>query len=323
MHALLCHPSSEALDSLLDQLTQAGFKVSVSENEDLKLSAEEIGPIQFLFLHRGKEAGWKPPAHHLTSLLQQPHAIVALVDDVDSHHFLLLLEAGFDEVLRIASEGTAIHERLNVLATRLKPSPDTQDTTIALQESLAKASAVLETTVDGIITIDERGKIESYNASAALIFGYSFDEVEGRNVSMLMPAPYKQDHDDYLRSYQDTHQRKIIGIGREVIGQRKDGSTFPMELAVSEVLLTDRIIYTGIVRDISKRRGLENELLRMSEQERARIGRDLHDGLGQTLTGIGLISQNIAQQLEKAGSPSAKQVAEISTLIKEADQEAH
>jgi PAS domain S-box-containing protein len=190
----------------------------------------------------------------------------------------------------------------------------------ARRESEAQARAILETTVDGIITIDAEGTIESFNPAAETIFGYDEEEVIGNNVKMLMPPPYREEHDEYLRSYHETGRRNIIGIGREVTGRRKDGSTFPMDLAVSEVELDDRTIFTGIVRDISERRRLEKEILNVSEEERRRIGQDLHDGLGQMLTGIGLLSQDVARQLDDEGHERADDMVEITEHIKEADQ---
>ena len=190
----------------------------------------------------------------------------------------------------------------------------------AQRESEAKAQAILETTVDGIITIDAEGTIESFNEAAEDIFGYEAGEVIGENVNVLMPSPYREEHDEYLRSYHETGRKRIIGIGREVRGRRKDGSTFPMDLAVSEVELGDRVIFTGIVRDISERRRLEKEILNVSEEERRRIGQDLHDGLGQMLTGIGLLSQDLTRQLEEEGHERAEDLAEITDHLKEADQ---
>ena len=190
----------------------------------------------------------------------------------------------------------------------------------AQRESEAKAQAILETTVDGIITIDAEGTIESFNQAAEDIFGYDAEEVIGENIKTLMPSPYREEHDEYLRSYHETGRKRIIGIGREVKGKRKDGSTFPMDLAVSEVKLGDRTIFTGIVRDISERRRLEKEILNVSEEERRRIGQDLHDGLGQMLTGIGLLSQDLARELEEEDHDRADDVAEITEHIKEADQ---
>ena len=192
----------------------------------------------------------------------------------------------------------------------------------ALRESEDRIRTMLDTTVDGIITIDTRGRIESFNQAAERIFGYTVEEVVGQSINMLMPAPYREEHDEYMSSYLETGQAKIIGIGREVTGLRKNGKTFPMELAVSEVRTKGRLIFSGIIRDITKRRKLEQEILRISEQERRRIGQDLHDGLGQMLTGIGLISRNLAKKLKAAGEAGAEEVSEITELIKQADQQA-
>ena len=190
----------------------------------------------------------------------------------------------------------------------------------ALRESEGRNRAILETTVDAVITADADGIVLSFNRAAEQIFGYEAGEVIGQNLMMLMPPPYREEHDGYIRSYHETGRRKIIGIGREVTGLRKDGSTFPMDLAVSEVRLPDRVIFTGIIRDITERRRLEQEILQISDQERRRIGQDLHDGLGQMLTGIGLISQNLARKLKANGMPGADEVTEITDLIREADQ---
>ena len=124
--------------------------------------------------------------------------------------------------------------------------------------------AILETAVEGIITIDERGIVESMNRAAEKIFGYKAAEVIGQNVSILMPSPYREEHDGYLHNYVRTGEAKIIGIGREVIGQRSDGSIFPMDLAVSEVNLADKRLFTGFVRDITERKGAEQRLAELA-----------------------------------------------------------
>lgn len=184
----------------------------------------------------------------------------------------------------------------------------------------AELAAIFEATVDAVITIDERGTIERFNPAAERIFGYARDEVAGHNISMLMPEPYRSEHDGYLEAYHATGRRRIIGIGREVEGRRKDGSTFPMDLAVSEVRLADgRRVYVGLVRDISERRVLEHEVLRVAEEERRSLGQDLHDGLGQMLTGTGLIARGLARQLSNDGSPRAPDADELVELLAEAD----
>ena len=129
-----------------------------------------------------------------------------------------------------------------------------------LQDSEARTRTILETAVDAIITIDERGRVESMNPAAEGLFGYAAADILGQNVKMLMPDPYRHEHDGYLKNYLTTGQRKIIGIGREVVGLRKDGSTFPMDLAVSEVRLGARRLFTGIVRDITERKKAEEQL---------------------------------------------------------------
>jgi len=130
----------------------------------------------------------------------------------------------------------------------------------ALADSAERLRAILDTAVEGIITIDDRGVIESMNQAAEKTFGWKAREVIGKNVSVLMPSPYKEQHDDYLANYLRTGHAKIIGIGREVIGQRKDGSLFPMDLAVSEVRLAKRRLFTGFVRDITERKRAEEKL---------------------------------------------------------------
>ena len=129
-----------------------------------------------------------------------------------------------------------------------------------LEDSEARTRTILETAVDAIITIDEKGKVESMNPAAERLFGYKSTDVVGQNIKMLMPNPYQQEHDGYLHNYLTTGQKKIIGIGREVVGLRKDGSTFPMDLAASEVQLGSRRLFTGIVRDISERAKAETQL---------------------------------------------------------------
>ena len=128
---------------------------------------------------------------------------------------------------------------------------------MALHDSEERLRAILNTAVEGIITIDVTGVIESMNPAAEKIFGYNADEVKARNVSILMPSPYREQHDIYLGNYLRSGQAKIIGIGREVVGQRKDGSLFPMDLAVSEVKLEGRRLFTGFIRDISDRKRAE------------------------------------------------------------------
>ncbi len=119
---------------------------------------------------------------------------------------------------------------------------------------------VIDTVVDGVILIDAIGTIEVFNKACETLFGYCSDEVVGKNVRMLMPEPYKREHDGYLRHYLETGERRIIGIGREAAGLRKDGTEFPMELSVGEMQYDDRRVFVGVIRDITSRKYAERQL---------------------------------------------------------------
>lgn len=127
----------------------------------------------------------------------------------------------------------------------------------------AKLAAVLEAAVDAILTIDANGLIDTVNPATLSLFGYERADLIGRNVSMLMPEPFHSAHDGYLAAYLTTGQKNIIGIGRDVVGQRKDGSTFPMTLAVSEFAVDGKIYFAGIVKDLTMRRQAESEAQRL------------------------------------------------------------
>jgi PAS domain S-box-containing protein len=132
-------------------------------------------------------------------------------------------------------------------------------------------TGLMNTIVDGVITIDSRGRIIDFNPACEILFGYKLEQVLGQNVKMLMPAPYQHEHDDYLQNYRTTGQRKIIGIGREVVGRRKDGTTFPMELSVGEIAEGEERAYVGVIRDLTARARLEQGLRDSEAQHRAVI----------------------------------------------------
>ena len=123
----------------------------------------------------------------------------------------------------------------------------------------ARIESIVNHVLDGIIAIDEHGTVQALNPAAERLFGYEAKEVIGRNVKLLMPEPFHSEHDGYLAHYRQTGEARIIGIGREVEGRRKDGVTFPMDLAVSEFVLGQRRYFTGIVRDITERKQAEKQ----------------------------------------------------------------
>lgn len=169
-----------------------------------------------------------------------------------------------------------------------------QDVERALRDSEAHLRSVLETVPDAIIVIDDRGLIQSFSPAAERLFGYPARDVTGQNVKMLMPQPYRDEHDGYLERYRRTGERRIIGIGRVVLGRRADGSTFPMELAVGEINLEGRRMFTGFVRDITERQvarerlqDLQSELLRASRlSAMGQMASALAHELNQPLTAI-------------------------------------
>ena len=188
---------------------------------------------------------------------------------------------------------------------------------------------LISTAVDGIIVIDSDANITIYNDSAQRLFGYSTEEVIGHNVNMLMPSPYREEHDDYMRHYLQTGQKRIIGIGREVVGRRKDGTTFPMYLSVGEGVLAGEKIFVGIVHDLTSRtitaqrlHDLQGELLHVSRlsamgQMTAALAHELNQPLSAILNYINaarrLLSQvkdgqatKISELIDKAVAQTAR-----------------
>ena len=166
-----------------------------------------------------------------------------------------------------------------------------------LRDSEERMRAILNTATDAVITIDQQGIIESVNVAAEKMFGYTKDELVGQNVRTLMPPPYHDEHDGYIARYLETGEARLIGIGREVVGLRKDHSTFPIDLAISQV---DHLgLFTGIIRDITERKSLQREVLGIAEGEQRRIGQDLHDSTQQELAGLGMLAQTLLDNLSK------------------------
>lgn len=182
---------------------------------------------------------------------------------------------------------------------------------------------VLETAVNAIVIMREDCIVETVNPATERIFGYTADELVGKNVSILMPSPYREQHDGYVGMYLKTGAKKIIGVGREALARRKDGSVFPIELSVGEVRMPDgRRVFTGIIRDLSERKNLEKKILRISEEEQHRIGQDIHDDLCQQLAAISCLAKVSHQQLSKSGHPEAANLAEIVRLLTNANTRA-
>ncbi|MDD2914785.1 MAG: PAS domain S-box protein [Gallionella sp.] len=167
------------------------------------------------------------------------------------------------------------------------------------RDDAARIGAILDNVVDGIITINEAGHIELFNKAAVKIFGYSEADVTGKNIKMLMPEPYHSQHDGYLHNYASTGIKKIIGIGRQVIGRRKDGSVFPMDLAVSEMQLGDKRMFIGVVRDITERIKIE----RMKSEFISTVSHELRTPLTSIRGALALIAGGVVGALPAAAKP--------------------
>ena len=165
-------------------------------------------------------------------------------------------------------------------------------------ETAKLLEAIIENAIDGIITIDNRGRVESINPAASTLFGYNPEEVIGRNMSMLMPEPFHSEHDGYIERYQRTGEKKIIGIGREVLGLTKDGRTFPFRLAVSEVHYQDKNIFTGFIHDLTKERAAEDELRQHAEEMEEKV-RERTKDLIQLVSELEKAKSDVSISLEK------------------------
>jgi PAS domain S-box-containing protein len=170
-----------------------------------------------------------------------------------------------DEVGRLAAGFNDMAVRLQELYADLEAkvaerTAELEHTNRQLTQSEGRARAILDSTVDAIITIDSSGVVQSFNQGAEKIFGYSSAEVVGNNVKMLQPPEVAREHDQYIQRYLETGEAHIIGHGRQAWGRRKDGSKFPMYLAVSEVRLEDATLFTGIIRDVTELRATEESL---------------------------------------------------------------
>lgn len=189
------------------------------------------------------------------------------------------------------------------------------DNTAAVMRDLemreAHLQSILDTVPSAMIVIDEQGRVQSFSAAAELQFGWTAAEAIGRNVSFLMPNPYRDAHDGYLERYQATGERRIIGIGRVVVGERKDGSTFPMELSVGEMRSADRRFFTGFVRDLTERQATERRLHSLQD-ELVHVSR---------LTALGEMASALAHELNQPLSATANFVNGSLRMLREGSKD--
>lgn len=202
-----------------------------------------------------------------------------------------------------------------------------KDEGITKADEDALFQTLITTAVDGIMVIDEFGNVRVYNRACETLFGYGPEEVVGKNVKMLMPEPYRAEHDAYIERYKNTGEKRIIGIGREVVGRRKDGSTFPMYLSVGEGNVAGERIFVGIVHDVSDVKAnvlriqqLQNELfhslrLNAMSQLSSALAHELNQPLAAVMNymnaakrslDMGASPDRLREMLDKAGTQTAR-----------------
>ena len=166
-----------------------------------------------------------------------------------------------------------------------------------------------KTAHEAIFLIDVHGIIQFVNPAAETLFGYEIKELLGKNIKQLMPSPHREMHDSYIKNYLQTGIKKIIGKGQQLLGQRKDGSQFPMYLSVGDIQLEHMHLFAGLILDLSTQQKLQREVLAIPAREQQRIGEELHDGLGQQLTGLSMLAQSLLNKADESEHDLAEQLA--------------
>jgi two-component system, LuxR family, sensor kinase FixL len=202
------------------------------------------------------------------------------------HHLPNFSEADIVSAAAFAAIGLGVSIMGEHLYRSRKQAAASRDDLLAREAHL---TSILDTVPDAMVVIDEIGIIRSFSSAAERLFGYAAAEVIGQNVKILMPSPYRESHDGYLERYHTTGERRIIGIGRVVVGERKDGSTFPMELSVGEMSSNNRQFFTGFIRDLTERRQTEARLQEL-QSELFHISR---------LTAMGEMASALAHELNQ------------------------
>jgi two-component system CheB/CheR fusion protein len=218
-----------------------------------------------------------------------------------------------DDRGRTAAIATTEHDITDRKQAQARLEAEVARQTAILREQQQRLRAILNSPDDAIITCDQGGIIESVNSATERMFGFTTSELIGQNVKTLLMPAFEAAHDVHLQNFLNSGEQKPGGLAREVTARRKDGSFFPVELAVSEV--ENYRLYTGILRDASKRKALERQVLEIAELERRRIGTELHDQVGQELTALGLLSGGLLEAAKAHAEPDSETLRKISQGI--------
>lgn len=223
-------------------------------------------------------------------------AIIIVTDYADLDGAIAALRLGAADYILKPINPDALRAGLTRIVEHQRAKTD-------LRDQNARLRAIFDSAVEGIITIDEAGIIESFNPAAEEMFGYSAAEAVGKNISILMPDPYHREHDQYLREFQQTGKRNIIGTGREVLAKHRNSTTFPVHLSVSEVHLGNRRLFTGMVRDITDLKQAEQRLLQAERlaaigQAMAALAHESRNALQRSQAGLEMLARRVQDQSE-------------------------
>lgn len=184
-----------------------------------------------------------------------------------------------------------------------------------IEQQAETFQTLAETASEGIVLINTDGLIQYINPAGEAMFGYTEDVLLGQSVNQLMPLTTRKSHDQYINNYLGSGIGKIIGIGRQLVGQRKNGSQFPMHLSIGDINLKHTRLFAGVIMDLSDRQKMQREIMEVPVREQRRIGQELHDGIGQQLTGLGMLARSL---VNKASKPEYELASQLSTGLQEA-----
>ncbi|MCW8935110.1 MAG: PAS domain-containing sensor histidine kinase [Gammaproteobacteria bacterium] len=185
----------------------------------------------------------------------------------------------------------------------------TQPMAQKIEQQAETFHTLAKTAHEAIFLIDTHGIVQFMNSAAETMFGYSSKELLGKNIKVITPSPHRENHDSYIERYLKTGIKKIIGERQQLLGQRKDGSQFPIYLSVGEIQLTHTHLFAGLIMDLSTQQRLQREIIAIPAREQRRIGEELHDGLGQQLTGLGMLAQSLLNNATESEHELASQLA--------------
>jgi two-component system, LuxR family, sensor kinase FixL len=311
-------PDSDPTDNALP----ASFYAAIIDSSDDAIISKDLNGIV---------TSWNPGAERIfgyfaAEIVGKPISVIAAPGREDEMPLILQrIKAGeridHYETARRRKDGVIVPISLTVSPIRddanriigaSKIARDITETRRAMAELAAREAhlrTILDTIPDAMVVIDERGTIQSFSVAAERLFGFRAAEVEGRNVKMLMPSPHQDNHDGYLHRYLTTGERRIIGIGRVVAGQRQDGSTFPMELSIGEVHQGDRHLFTGFVRDLTEKQTTERRLQEL-QADLSHVSR---------VTEMGQMASGLAHELNQPLTATANYLQALRRLIERGD----